>query len=214
MCGPLVMLFARNQRQAGADPLPPLVLYQIGRVSSYALLGALAGALGAGVRGITLLRGWQGGLSIVLGLFVLMAGMSLAGWLRVEALPPFLLRPSAWVSRTLRHFMRSRHPAAPLGLGLANGFLPCGAVYAMLLLAATTGDPGRGALTLVVFGLGTLPAMMGMGLFASLLEARTRLAFQRLAALLVMAVGLQLTFRGLASNSLISSLDVAGLRLW
>ncbi|RME50442.1 MAG: sulfite exporter TauE/SafE family protein [Caldilineae bacterium] len=212
MCGPLVSAFALRRRAARQEVAAPLAMFQLGRLTTYALLGAAMGAVGGVVNVAAALRGWQGVLSVGLGAAMVALGLGLMGGLPARRLESAALARA--VTRRIGRLLTAEHPAAPFGLGLANGLLPCGPVYAMSLLAAATGNPARGALAMFVFGLGTLPAMLGIGLSASALGARLRRGLFRAAALLVVLVGLQLALRGLAMNGLIAHTHLGGVMLW
>ena len=95
-----------------------------------------------------------------------------------------------------------------------HGLLPCGAVYAVGLLAATSGDALKGASLMLIFGLGTLPAMLGVGLSISALSLRWRGGLYRAAAVLVVLVGVQLALRGLAANGQVRHTAIGSLMLW
>lgn len=211
MCGPLLSAFTLRRRAVTPDISTALVLYQSGRLTTYMWLGAIAGALGSAFA--ALVRDWQGAFSIALGVAAVLLGLRLLGLLpawsgRVTVVP--LRRLSRW----MQHRMTSTHPAAPFALGLANGLLPCGPLYAMLLLAALSGTPWQGASLMFVFGLGTLPAMLGFAFAAAFLGFRLRQHLYRMAAGLVVLVGLQLTLRGLALHGQLPHLSIGGVMLW
>jgi hypothetical protein len=216
MCGPLVGAFAAARHRATGDLATPLVVYQLGRLGSYTLIGLLMGSLGTVVRALVVGLGWQGRMSIAFGLLVVVAGLGLLGWLPfIGHGPPGPLRlVGGFVSRGVRRLLVHPHPLAPLALGLLNGLLPCGAVYAMAGLAAVSGDPLRGALIMMVFGLGTLPAMLAVGLFASALGLKFRAGLYRAAGLVVVVLGLQMVLRGLAAGGYVNHQTLGGIRLW
>jgi sulfite exporter TauE/SafE len=211
MCGPLVGAFAMRRRTERREISTPLVLFQTGRLTTYVLLGAMVGGLGQTVaNGI---RDWQGLLSVTLGLFMALLGLSFLGLLPIQRWIS-ALAPTQFVTIWIRKLMSSDHAAAPFGLGLANGLLPCGPVYAMALLAAVSGDPLKGAGIMLIFGLGTLPALLGLGFSTSVLSLSLRSNLYRVAALLVVLVGVQLAMRGLAVGGQISHAAVGGVMLW
>ncbi len=192
MCGPLVGVVAPVLGRR----LWPALLYQIGRVWSYAVIGALAGMAGASVGLIGLGRG----LSVVAG--VTMLGMAVGQAVR------FPSAVGAWWTRHLARALgvvagtRARHPrASALGAGAINGALPCGLVYAAALVAATTGRPLDGAGVMLAFGAGTVPMLLGIWIAASALAtaSRRRLAMLTPAALAV--VGVLLVLRGVAATA-------------
>jgi hypothetical protein len=242
MCGPLVSAFALRRRSARQEVSTPLILFQIGRLTTYSALGAILGDLGLlAVQSATpllemcgytqhttapatsatgssqlftaILQSWQGGISVTLGLLLTFMGLSLLGVLPIRQWFEFA-RWGRLVGSWLRRGLTSPHPATPFALGLVNGLLPCGAVYAAGLLAAASGDAVKGATTMLVFGLGTLPAMLAVGFSASWLSWRWRHALYRLAAMLVMVVGVQLLLRGLAISGHVPHAMVGGVMLW
>lgn len=211
MCGPLVGAFAMHRRTERKEISTPLALFQMGRLTTYVALGALVGS--AGYLLASLIRDWQGLLSATIGLVTIVLGLSLLGLLPFQhwlASTGLARRVGTWI----RRLITSNHPAAPYGLGLANGLLPCGPVYAMALLAAATGNPWRGAGLMLLFGLGTLPTMLGVGFSASLLSIGMRSYLYRVAAVLVVFVGLQLTMRGLALGGQIPHTAIGSVMLW
>jgi sulfite exporter TauE/SafE len=166
MCGGVAGALAMRARMTDPTQARPsrLVLglaYNLARISSYSLAGALAGLLGR-----TLLRAvdvapLSVALRVLAGLIMLAAGGRLLfGWRLldpIEAAGAGLWRRVApW---TQRGAQRGGLPGA-VGLGLAWGWLPCGLTYSMLLLAATTASTATGAMVMAAFGLGTLPSML------------------------------------------------------
>ena len=146
------------------------MLYNLGRVTTYASLGTVAGLLGQGLR----LAGVQQGLSIASGVLILLLvavpehyTSRLAGWLGLN-------RPLAWVKNTLGRLFQQPTLPALYTTGALNGLLPCGLVY--LALAGALSAPGvMGAATyMACFGLGTLPLMFGLSLSGRLVPVRWR----------------------------------------
>jgi hypothetical protein len=219
MCGPLVTTFAMRRQTAQrnaplqSDTFTPLVFYQVGRLATYMGLGAILGLFGSLVGAAASGDAWQGNLSIVIGVLMVLSGLSLWGvlpWLRWVESAQFTRQIGCW----MRRFLVSNHPAAPFVLGIANGLLPCGAVYAMALAAAASGNPLQGAMVMFAFGLGTLPAMLGVSFLAMRLGLRLRSNLYRVAALLVIVVGVQLALRGLAATGVIPHVSTGGVALW
>lgn len=211
MCGPLVGAFTMRRRAERQEISTPLIIFQMGRLTTYLLLGGLLGSVGYFLA--PLIRDGQGILAVALGGVMVLLGVSLLGLLPLQSWIAALI-PARWVSGWIKRLMTSNHPAATFGLGIANGLLPCGPVYAMALLAASSGVPLRGAGVMLIFGLGTLPSMLGLGLSASLLSLPLRQNLYRVAALLVVAVGVQLALRGLALTGTVSHFAVGGVMVW
>ncbi|MEM7344459.1 MAG: sulfite exporter TauE/SafE family protein [Chloroflexota bacterium] len=211
MCGPLVGAFTVRRKAENREISTPLTLFQMGRITTYMGLGLLLGS--TGYLFTTIIQAWQGLIAFGIGLLIIGLGLSLLG------LIPFQrwlasLAPTRWVSNQLSQLMGSKYPAAPFGLGMINGLLPCGPVYALGLLASATQSPLQGALLMLIFGLGTLPALIGFGLSMSLLSIQFRRYIYRFAAIAVIFVGLQQALRGLAFSGQLSHVMIGGEMLW
>jgi sulfite exporter TauE/SafE len=175
-----------------------VVAFNAGRIASYALAGALSGALGGAIGGAG--PGWvisesmpmRTLLFLFANLMIIFTGLYLMG-------VPQLLAPlekagghlwrhvAPWSRRLLP--LRTRSHAALFGM--LWGWIPCGMVYAMLLSAMSAGNAAGGAMTMVAFGLGTLPVMVGSGWSAGWLRGWTRKPWVRLAAgMAVVTLGL------------------------
>ncbi len=189
MCGGIAGALGLGAAGPPARRLIIVVLYNLGRIASYALAGAAVGAA-AGVLGDGLsIPGWAAGLRILTGALLVAIGLQLAfGWSglkRIEALGlPLWRRLSPRVGSLLP--IRNLHSAALLGF--LWGWLPCGLVYTMLLAALLSGDAIAGASVMMAFGLGTLPAMSGVALAGNSLAPLTRKRSLRLAAGVLVAV--------------------------
>jgi sulfite exporter TauE/SafE len=168
MCGGLsgALAFALPPGASTSRRLLLLGAMGLGRISSYALLGALAGALLPGaVGGLPLAR-------IVAGVLLALMGLSIAGWSTALA-PLERAGHQAWQRIGPRALKRGRIDAVGTALltGMAWGWLPCGLVYSTLAWAASGGESARGAVLMLGFGLGTLPAVMASGAMAASLRA-------------------------------------------
>jgi len=141
--------------------------YALGRIVSYAVAGAFAGSVGLlladvlGPRGALLLR-------VAAAALLLMLGLQIGGWWRglggLERLGAAVWR---WIAPTVDTSTRRRSLLHAIGVGAAWGWLPCGLVYSTLAWAAAGADPIRGALIMVAFGLGTVPAVSITGVAAA-----------------------------------------------
>jgi sulfite exporter TauE/SafE len=210
MCGPLVTMFGVQFRARRLAGLPYHLLYHAGRLGVYALFGALVGGLSSALGLGDPLGKVAGIVSLLLGLGIVLLGLGYLGWLplgRIEG-------AGAWLSRAMGWALRQGSSARVLMLGMLNGLLPCGLVYSALLMAASTGGPATGAAGMAVFGLGTLPALLVMGVGAGALSARVRQVFVRVAGVLIVVVGVQLTLRGLAAWGVVPHLRLGRLMLW
>jgi sulfite exporter TauE/SafE len=101
-----------------------------------------------------------------------------------------------------------------LTLGILWGFLPCGLVFAMLILAARAESLFGGALTMLAFGLGTVPTLLGFGLAANLVSPKLRGSLQSVAAVLLMLFAVQTILRGLSVAGYIPPMIIGPVMLW
>ena len=189
MCGGFVALLGAG---GGAGVARRQAAYFAGKTLTYAAFGATAGAMGLALG--DLLGGLGGVLGVALGTAMILAGLAVCGvaWGRPGAVGAAAVRLGPLVAR----LVRSERAGALVALGAVNGLLPCGLVYGMLAVAATSGGAGRGALTMTVFGLATVPALAAVGALGARLRPARRLAMQRVAGVLVVAMGAITLVRG------------------
>lgn len=192
MCGGIVSLTCTPRPGAASRRAWFPLAYNSGRIASYVVAGALAGALGqAGMA----LRGGalaQHLLMFLMGATLIVVALNVAGVRPVtrgiEAAGGFLWRQVQPVSR---HFLPVTTPWQALGLGVLWGWLPCGMVYAVLLTALASGNAREGALILAAFGLGTLPNLLVIGATVGRAQGWMQVRWVRYAAsLLIAAVGI------------------------
>jgi len=208
MCGPLISTFSLAQGKSDSRLkalLPAMLIYHLGRINSYAVIGLLFGLLATAARASgpsSNVRAW---LFLISGLLMFLMGMGLRGWL-----PTSRIIESSRLGRfTAEKFMGlvgTRNAAGRYFLGVANGFLPCGPVYAMAAAALASPTPLHGAGTMAAFGLGTLPVLVAVGLGAGHLAPTLQRKFNLVTAILVMIVGLEFLFRAGKLFGLISEI--------
>jgi sulfite exporter TauE/SafE len=179
MCGPLVAaLSLSGQREQGKSGrgLPFHLFYNIGRTLTYTLLGLLTGLAGSMMFLKSDLALVTRILLLATDLLVIMVGLNVLG----------VLRPFAFAAAKTASY---NSPLVGLPAGLVFGLIPCGFTYAMLMVAAQSADPTRGALTMLGFGLGTAPAVLLSGSFAHLLRGKTGHWMVRAAGLVIALLG-------------------------
>jgi len=194
MCGGLVAAVSMGVKEKRWQGL---LVYQLGRITTYAWMGALVGGLGVGLHdlGGSML---QQGLALLAGFLMVIFGLNLAGWL-----PDPLHRLSRFVSARIGLIQLGRSLAAHarmrgwFALGLANGFLPCGLVYAALAMALASGQVVHASLMMLAFGMGTIPAMMLLPSLLQRLSPELRLNSMRLAGVLMLALGVMMVWRSM-----------------
>lgn len=160
MCGAIALALPG---QAGVAPVRYAggrLLYNLGRVTTYATLGAGAGLLGHGLR----LVGAQQSLSIASGVLILALVAVPERYSAQLASGLGLGRPLAWVKTTLGRLFQQASLPALFATGVLNGLLPCGLVYLALAGALSASGIAGAAAYMACFGLGTLPLMFGLAL--------------------------------------------------
>ena len=192
MCGAIALALpgaggSRGRYVAGR------VLYNLGRVTTYALLGAAAGVLGQGLR----LAGWQQSLSLLSGGLILLLVVTPERYVGQAAAFFDLDVVLAKVKSRLAYFYQQPSLGALYTTGLLNGLLPCGLVY--LALAGALSAPGvaGAAAYMGLFGLGTLPLMLALSLTGQLVPLRWRGRLRRAVPVLAILLAGLFIVRGL-----------------
>lgn len=189
MCGPLALALPHWGRGQGSF-LVGRLLYNFGRVITYAGMGAVFGLLGQGV----VLAGLQRWVSLTLGA-VILTGVFVAP--RFANRVP-VTRGVSWLKAALSTMLQRRAMPALFGIGLLNGLLPCGLVYVAGAAATATGDVLSGMRYMIAFGLGTVPMLLAISLLGTKLQFALRFRVQRLIPASLILVGLLLLLRGMA----------------
>jgi sulfite exporter TauE/SafE len=168
MCGGIVGALTlgvrADIRSSPARLFPYLAAYNLGRIASYAVAGAIVGFLSAQILQVTPPATARFISKIITGGFMIALGLYLAGWWPgLTALER--LGGKLWVRIEPfgRRFLPVDHPLKALAAGLVWGWLPCGLVYSALAWSLAVGDAAQGALLMFFFGLGTLPMLLAIG---------------------------------------------------
>lgn len=170
MCGGLTSAFGMRARAHGGTARNAFLhasLYQLGRIVSYMLAGAVCGAFGGLLLRFIDLAGITVWLRVIAGLLLMMLGLQLLwGWRLLRPLETAGARVWRRLAPLAKHLPAAGMPQAFM-LGALWGWLPCGLVYSMLMLGVLGGSSGHGALVMLAFGVGTLPSMLSSSLLAS-----------------------------------------------
>ena len=189
MCGPLVAALPVGRLPAG-QRWRAVGLYHTGRVITYATLGALAGTMSLGLH----LLGWQRPLSVGCGVVLLASVVGRKGSIGRLHWPGL----NRWLNQTVGKQLRRPAGAGFAGLGVVNGLLPCGFTYLALAGTLTTNTPLAGATYMLLFGMGTLPALLSVHGVAGWLSTWERQRLNRLLSIATVGVAILLIGRGLA----------------
>lgn len=211
MCGPIVATYSLNLRSAssrsqGYTSLPHF-LYNIGRITTYSIIGGIMGLTGsfAGVVGI--IERFQNITMAGLGALMIIMGLAAAGWFsfgrnsgsttgQTTALSSVVNRVISFISET--------HSAGSFyAIGMATGFIPCGLLYTAYIAAAGAGAGSggqaegflKGMLMLFLFGVGTAPSLFLIGRIAALKSEWIRKRFYRISSLFMIIIGALLIYR-------------------
>jgi uncharacterized protein len=196
MCGPIVGSFALAAAPLGARrSLLGQLAYHAGRVTTYALVGAVMGLTGSFVNVAGRLAGVQQVVAVLAGVLMVLVGIGVAGL--SAALRRAEARASARIVRIVREILSGGGPGRLYPTGLVLGLLPCGLSWTLFLGAAGTGTAVEGFLVALAFGVGTVPALLLVGVASAAVGGRARGRLARAGGVLVALFGVFLVLRGL-----------------
>jgi sulfite exporter TauE/SafE len=191
MCGGFVCVYASDARELRGH-----FLYNGGRLLSYLFLGIVAGAIGAGANHVGGIAGIGRAAAIVAGILMVTWGLTtLAGSSRLGLRISGLNAPQRIIGRVLARLKDQPSTTRAFAMGLLTTLIPCGWLYVFVAAAGSTGNPFRGALVMLVFWIGTVPAMMAVGLGAQKFFGPFRRHLPVAGAIAVVLIGL-LTLTG------------------
>lgn len=184
---------AKNPDLTGMQKFKPHIYFNLGRILSYAVLGGAVGAVGSL---FTLSPKTNGILVLVASCVMILLGLQLLNLFpKLRGLQPHM--PKAWAHK-IHDLTGSERKGAPMLLGALTFFLPCGFTQALQLYVLSEGDMVTGALTMLAFSLGTLPALLSLGVFSSFAKGTAQKYFLKFAGVLVVLVGFFSINNGLA----------------
>ncbi len=147
--------------------LPYLLGYNAGRISSYVVIGALFGFLGASLTSLAQFLPVQQGLQVLAGIFMVILGLYLGGWWNgVVAVEKVGVGVWQRIQPLTKKLIPVKNLPQAWAYGFVWGWIPCGLVYSMLIMALMSGGAIEGGLVMLAFGIGTLPNLLLMGVFA------------------------------------------------
>jgi len=190
MCGPIALSLPVNTQKASGK-IATVVLYNLGRAATYAVLGAVFGLIGNQF----VLIGYQQLFSIVLGALILIVVL-LNKLLSIES----RLLQSIHVSiqsKLARHLTKANSSFNYFIVGILNGLLPCGLVYLAITSAAATGSVADGSLLLFAFGLGTFPFMFSIMVLSRAISFNARRTVKKMMPVFIALTACMLMLRGM-----------------
>jgi len=182
--------------KGGVNNLMPSILYNAGRVVSYTIIGGVVGALGSVV---SFSGPAKGIVAIGASIFMIIMGINMLN------IFPGLRKFNPRMPKIFARLIGKEKGASknrPFYVGLLNGLMPCGPLQAMQLYALSTGDPIKGALSMLVFSLGTVPLMFGLGALSSFLSKQFTAKMMQVSAVLVIVLGFAMFQTGMAVSGI------------
>lgn len=179
MCGAINMVAVINQNTNKRLKSP--IFYNLGRIISYTLLGAFTGLIG---NIISISKTVMGIIIIMSAIIMFFMSLNMLGVLNLKNIK---------IPRTKLKVKSS------FVIGLLNGIMPCGPLQAMQVYALSTSSPIKGALSMLIFGLGTVPLMLTTGIVLNITKGKTKVLLNKIASVLILILSITMLNRGLTS---------------
>ena len=197
MCGGFVMAYSSAKIDASASSLRQFIAhlaYNVGRISAYAFLGKPFGTLGGAFTFSSQINGY---FYFAIGILMVLMGFSMMGKIKFLTSLEATVAFNPFIKKVFSQLIHSKTTASFYGLGLLNGFLPCGLVYFFLAAAATSGSLLKGGLTMAMFGVATMPAMLGLGFVVGFLKGSGfREVMIKIASFIIVGYGIYMAYLG------------------
>jgi len=197
MCGGIVMAYSASKIDPQWNKVTQgtaHLLYSLGRVTTYTIMGIIFGTIGSAV---AFSNTSIGIMTIIAGVAMILAGLSLAGKLKFLTKIEHSLSSSPTYSKLFRQALSSKSKKSFYLLGMLNGILPCGPVYIFAIAAAATGSALLGGSVMFLFGLSTIPALWILGMLTGQANKfKYKKVMAIIASILVVLYGLWTIKRG------------------
>lgn len=189
MCGPIALAVQKSRNE---KPVRGKLFYNFGRIITYSILGILMGVFGRSLSFV----GFQKTISIISGVaIVLIAGVPLIN----SHFKPFnslFYNLTSRLKKVLQKLFKSRSDFSMLGIGIANGILPCGFVYLALGASLAMNSIFGSMAYMALFGLGTVPMMLFIGLGGQIVNFKFQSTIRRAIPYFALLMGVWLIFKG------------------
>ena len=192
MCGPIAFMLPVDQNNSYKKSFQVL-LYHVGRLLAYGLIGLVFGLLGKGLY----VFGMQQKLSIIIGIAMIVVVLIPYRTFSQYNFSKPIFRIISKLKSRLGQELKKKSPDTFLTIGFLNGFLPCGVVYMALFGAIAMGNAVEGSLYMVLFGLGTVPLMTTAIYMSGFLQRSAKRRIQRLIPVFVVIIGVLFILRGM-----------------
>ena len=192
MCGPIAIALPVPD-SSNLSFFTGRILYNLGRVVTYAFLGAVLGLVGSKLA----LTGAQQVVSIVLGLVIIIAVLLPQKYKNYFPQHPIIQKLALPLKSNIGILFKKGTFSAMFLIGILNGFLPCGLVYVALAGAIASGDAISGAAVMILFGLGTVPAMFAATVLGKFINVGIRTKIRKAVPVLAILLGVIFILRGM-----------------
>lgn len=185
MCGGICLSQCVPQKEESPvgkfAALRPSLLYNTGRVISYTIIGGIVGAIGS----VVSFSGFMKGIvQILAGVFMMIMGLNMLN------IFPWLRKLQPRMPKSFAKMINSRRKSnSPFYIGILNGLMPCGPLQAMQIYALSTGSPIKGAISMFLFSIGTVPLMFAFGVLSSFLSKKFTVKMMKVSGVLVILLG-------------------------
>ena len=197
MCGGFIVAYSSAKIDPNSSKISQFfshLFYSLGRVSSYTILGAIFGYVGSV---IAFSKTSTGYLYFGIGILMVLMGLSLMGKIKFLTSLECTISSDGLIKRIFSSLIHSKSYFSFYGLGVLNGLLPCGLVYFFAISAVATSSMLGGALVMFIFGLSTIPALLGFGYIIGFLKSSNfREIMIKIASLVVIAYGIYISYEG------------------
>ena len=181
MCGAINLMTTFNRENKVNLKRP--ILYNLGRLISYTILGGIVGLIGSI---ISISETINGLIIIFASIVMLLMSLSMLNIIKFK-LPKLI------------NFKNKFKTSNSFIVGLLNGFMPCGPLQAMQVYALSTGSFIKGSLSMFLFCLGTIPLMLGVGVIFNVVKGRKKIILNKIASVLILLLSFAMLFRGLST---------------
>lgn len=188
MCSPLVMAVTNLRGPHFVNRL----VYNMGRIFSYGLLGLIAATFGS----LFQFNGFQQVLSVMLGVFLILAGIIGLTYLKIPFLTNFVLGITGKIKKTFSKFLSKKSISSLALMGMLNGVLPCGLTSIAVAYCVSLATPQEGFLFMLIFGAATLPVMLGLTSIFQIYIKKLNFGFHRITTVTMILLGVLLISRG------------------
>lgn len=193
MCGPIAMALPIRRDAGTWNLLGGRVLYNLGRVTTYSVLGIIFGIFGKGLA----LAGLQQTVSIVMGVMLLLTALLSVNWEQHINRITGIGKLSLKVKQGLGKYLKVSSNKSLYTIGLLNGLLPCGFVYIGIVGSISMGTVWGGSAYMALFGLGTLPLMLATSMAGSFINVKARTFIRKLTPAIAFIFACLFIVRGL-----------------